>query len=382
MMSVYDKNYQRIGLFSNESPHGLHYSDDQLSTSINSGVYTLDLKIPKDTPENDIIQPGNYIERYTRHGKQLLLGISSVDETRMEKIIYAEDTNILVMNGFVDGINAPTSPQHMDYYLKHTLEGTEYTIGNIETEETVRLEFNQPQRRLERVREIVQAFGMELDFDLVFTPGKPPKRVVNALNKRVGDEGGFRISSDDLLQEIDRKVNIFDIATKIEVRGAKIETVETSGIERPVSSVPPKEKPKPENSVVERAIAWAFETAKRRLPYQWGGNGNPSYDCSGFVQGAYKAAGVNPASAGWPRSTTYSMWAEDGLYRRISKSQLQRGDLIMYDTGYVATVPNHVGIYLGPTLDSPNSVIHAGDPVGITQRANSMPIIGYVRVGL
>lgn len=135
------------------------------------------------------------------------------------------------------------------------------------------------------------------------------------------------------------------------------------------------------DAIAEAAIAEAFRIKKLGLRYQWGGNGNPSYDCSGYMQQCYKAAGLNPASANWPRATTHSMWAQDGKFKRISRSELKRGDLIMIDNGYgQQPAPNHVGMYLGPTLDSPNSMIHAGDPVGLTQKANSMTIVGYVTV--
>ena len=139
--------------------------------------------------------------------------------------------------------------------------------------------------------------------------------------------------------------------------------------------------PSDTDEIAEKVIAEAFRLKKLGLRYQWGGNGNPSYDCSGYMQQCYKAAGLNPSSAGWPRATTHSMWAQDGKFKRISRSQLKRGDLIMIDNGYgQQPAPNHVGMYLGPTLDAPNSMIHAGDPVGLTQKANSMTITGYVTV--
>lgn len=84
------------------------------------------------------------------------------------------------------------------------------------------------------------------------------------------------------------------------------------------------------------------------------------------------------------RATTYTMKAQYAPFKVIPLDSIQRGDLLMYDTGY--TTPgdwNHVGLFLGRNrseLGNPNTVIHAGNPVGITQRANSMKIMGAVRV--
>lgn len=377
MESIYDKQYKRVGFMSPDSLNGISYYDDQLTTSLETGLYFYTFKLPKSTPRTSVLEVGNYIETRTMHGKQLLLVISSVDENRVEKTIYCEDTTIKVLNSYVEGLEVPLTPQRIDYYLQPTLAGTDLELRANESTDELILDLSGEQRILERLRVIAEAFGVELDFDVEFSPGSPPKRYISFLKRRIEDYSGFRVSSDKLIRDMERSVNTLNIATKLKVKGASLGTTEINVtdnqepvVEEPVAS-----------GLHERAIAEAFRIKALGLPYQWGGNGNPSYDCSGFVQQCFKAAGLNPASSGWPRSTTYSMWAQDGSYRRISRNELKRGDLVMYDTGY--TTPgdvNHVGIYLGPTLDAPNSVIHAGNPVGKTQRANSMTIIGYVRV--
>lgn len=135
------------------------------------------------------------------------------------------------------------------------------------------------------------------------------------------------------------------------------------------------------DAIAEAAIAEAFRIKAMNLPYIFGGNTFAGFDCSAYVQQCYRAAGLNPSSAGWPRATTHSMWAQDGRFKRIDRSELKRGDLLMIDNGLgEQKPPNHVGIYLGPTLDAPNSMIHSGHPNGVVQRANSMTITGYVTV--
>lgn len=64
-------------------------------------------------------------------------------------------------------------------------------------------------------------------------------------------------------------------------------------------------------------------------PYRYGGNGPDSFDCSGFVNYCYEAAGISV-----PRSS-----ADFGARANISESQLQPGD-VLWRSG-------HVGIYLG-----------------------------------
>jgi cell wall-associated NlpC family hydrolase len=90
----------------------------------------------------------------------------------------------------------------------------------------------------------------------------------------------------------------------------------------------------------EQAVAFAY--AQLGKPYQWGGTGPGSYDCSGLVQAAWAAAGVSI-----PRDT-YSQFA---ALPHISMSALEPGDLIFYDG------EGHVAIYVGQgyIIDAPQT---------------------------
>ncbi len=88
-------------------------------------------------------------------------------------------------------------------------------------------------------------------------------------------------------------------------------------------------------------IAVAFAKSKLGIYYQWGGTGNPGYDCSGLTQAAWKAAGVQLGR------TTYDQ-VNDGYAVAPILSNLQPGDLILYSGN------EHIAIYVGN-----GTVIHA-----------------------
>jgi cell wall-associated NlpC family hydrolase len=112
--------------------------------------------------------------------------------------------------------------------------------------------------------------------------------------------------------------------------------------------------------------ARAVEVARAQVgkPYRWGGNGPASFDCSGLTRYAWSAAGVNlPRTSGEQYNAT----------RRISRSDLQPGDLIFYyrPIGHVAMYIGGGRIVEAPT--SNNTVRIASDGLGRSG------IVGYGR---
>lgn len=90
----------------------------------------------------------------------------------------------------------------------------------------------------------------------------------------------------------------------------------------------------------KKAIDWALATVEAgNLTYVWGGEGPTGYDCSGYLQAAWRAAGVEI-----PRDT-YGM--DEGL-PHVSQSDMRPGDLILwYFQGATGPAPNHVTMYIG-----------------------------------
>lgn len=93
-------------------------------------------------------------------------------------------------------------------------------------------------------------------------------------------------------------------------------------------------------------------TAKKYIgvPYKWGGTTTKGFDCSGYVQYVYNENGISI-----PR-TSSSQYYE--LTRKVSKSNLQPGDLVFFNTSGKGV--SHVGIYIGD-----GKFIHSGTTNGV-----------------
>lgn len=73
-------------------------------------------------------------------------------------------------------------------------------------------------------------------------------------------------------------------------------------------------------------------------PYVYGTIGPESFDCSGFVYGVHRQLGIHLPRTSLNQSKIPSA--------KISREDLQRGDLVFFDTSGKGVV-NHSGIYLG-----------------------------------
>ena len=114
---------------------------------------------------------------------------------------------------------------------------------------------------------------------------------------------------------------------------------------------------------VGHGAAAAVQAAMAQLgkPYQWGGSGPNSFDCSGLTMWAWRAGGVG---------LSHSAAAQYGETTHISLADIQPGDLLFYGSPI-----SHVGIYVGggQMINAPHTgdvvryapINHGGMPVGI-----------------
>ncbi|MEU7906681.1 NlpC/P60 family protein [Actinoplanes sp. NPDC049118] len=110
-----------------------------------------------------------------------------------------------------------------------------------------------------------------------------------------------------------------------------------------------------------KAVTFAYNAIG--VMYDYGADGPNGYDCSGLTSAAWRAAG---------KSLPHNAAAQYSATSRISRSQLQPGDLVFYRSN------GHVGIYVGggQIIDASR----AGQPV----KKRSIDIMtpnGYGRIG-
>lgn len=110
------------------------------------------------------------------------------------------------------------------------------------------------------------------------------------------------------------------------------------------------------SSAAQVAVATAM--AQQGKPYVWAAAGPGSFDCSGLMQYAYRAAGV---------SLPHSSGIQASMGRAVSRAELQPGDLIAFYSPV-----SHIGMYIGN-----GQMVHAptsGDVV----KVSSIDVMGSI----
>jgi cell wall-associated NlpC family hydrolase len=119
-------------------------------------------------------------------------------------------------------------------------------------------------------------------------------------------------------------------------------------------------------SAGEVAVSWARH--QLGLPYQWGGAGPDSYDCSGLTMRAWQQAGVDlPHYA----ASQYAMT------QHVAYASLRPGDLIFYatDTGDPGSI-HHVSMYVGDGMMIEAPYTGATVRIALVRRDGAMPFAG------
>lgn len=93
-------------------------------------------------------------------------------------------------------------------------------------------------------------------------------------------------------------------------------------------------------SVDASKAAQLMDTAKSLLGvrYKWGGTSRGGVDCSGFTTYVFAKSGIR-----LPRTSI----EQSRIGERVSKADLQTGDLVFFVTGRRSSRINHVGMYVG-----------------------------------
>lgn len=223
MLFVLNRDFQILGLASNDSEDTLHYYQDTLHTELVSGVSTYEFTVPKNHEDSQHIQEGNYVTFQNSKGKQLLFTIMEMEEDGQEKVVYCEDIGLDLLNE----TNAPLisdTAKPVAWYVEQALYDSGWEIGVNEIAHLSRaLNFDSYTNALERILSILKAFDdAEVDFTVEFDGNAVTHQYLN-IHKRVGRDTGIRLNAGFELLEARRTVSMESLVTSLRGIGKDIQ---------------------------------------------------------------------------------------------------------------------------------------------------------------
>lgn len=182
----------------------------------------------------------------------------------------------------------------------------------------------------------------------------------NESEQKLSKLNDTKATQDKAIKELQSQEKL--LASKVDESQAQINS--TVRQMREINQAAPKYNPSRGAAPISsnNVIAYAYNFLGK--PYQWGGNGPSSFDCSGFVKYVYGHFGVD-----LPRVAD----AQQGAGAPISRSNLQPGDLVFF-----GSPAHHVGIYVGN-----DCFVHApktNDVIRVSSLSDRSDFSGAVRV--
>ena len=224
MIFILNRDYNILGIASNDTENMLNYYNDKLHSELSSGVSTFEFTVSKNHSDASYLQEGNFITFKTKKGRQVLFTIIEMEEDRFQKSVYCEDIGLDLLNE-TRGPLIATSAHPISWYIEDTLLDSGWEIGINEINHLSRkLEFDSYTNALERILNILSRFDdAEVDFTVNFDGNKVVNQYIN-IYKRRGRTTGIRIDADFNLVEARRKVSIDSLATGLYGLGAEVKT--------------------------------------------------------------------------------------------------------------------------------------------------------------
>lgn len=144
-----------------------------------------------------------------------------------------------------------------------------------------------------------------------------------------------KANAEKAVKELEQAKNATVINTSVTAEKTSTEKTAVATTATTVATTPEKTEAKPAAPSASAGSVQGAAFGVQGTPYLYGGVTTSGFDCSGFTQYAFRAAGVN-----LPRTAS----AQYSASTKISQSEAKAGDLVFFNqTGSI----DHVGIYLG-----------------------------------
>lgn len=203
----------------NEAPLSCPYYNDRHVENITTGVNTYEFTIPANHETSEAIESNGYVlfrdldDRFQMFQIKEIDEFSNLTDKTYEKTIYCEHIAIPELLG------NPLRPASLNSYtaenaLLYVLEGTGWTLGDMEYTDSKDYVIEDYTNCLEGLKSILELYEVEVQYEIVFQNGNVTKRLIH-VHKEIGTKTMKRFSYSKDLMDVRRTENSENVVTAL-----------------------------------------------------------------------------------------------------------------------------------------------------------------------
>ena len=220
MITVTDREYNKLCQLHFESRGGLIAYNDWFEQDLDTGIGTYEFNVDKTgNPEIEKINVGCYL--MVKDGSKLRsFEIMRIEEDKNSKTIYAEDAGLDLLGEQVPPYKADKSYPITHYIEEFTFDsGWEIGINEIPNTTTRKLEWQGTETATKRLLQLVKRFDAEISYDFELLNDKIYKKLIH-IHRKIGEDKKVRLEVGKEVSNVKRTISIENLATTIVATGA------------------------------------------------------------------------------------------------------------------------------------------------------------------
>lgn len=220
MITVTDREYNKLCQLHFESSGGLIAYNDWFEQDLDTGIGTYEFNVDKTgNPEIEKINVGCYL--MVKDGSKLRsFEIMRIEEDKNSKTIYAEDAGLDLLGEQVPPYKADKSYPITHYIEEFTFDsGWEIGINEIPNTTTRKLEWQGTETATKRLLQLVKRFDAEISYDFEFLNDKIHKKLIH-IYRKIGEDKNVRLEVGREASNVKRTISIENLATTLVATGA------------------------------------------------------------------------------------------------------------------------------------------------------------------
>lgn len=216
MIFVLDNKEKMVGVLNNKAPLSCPYYDDIHIENLETGVNTYEFYVPANHATSEVIEEEGYVIFKDLDEKMQMFKITEVEddsEDRNEKRVYCEHIAIPEL------LSEPFRPQKLIGYtlqdaMRAVLQNTGWQLGEVGWEGVNDLTFEDYTNSLEAMYTVLEAYDVEVQYEVKFRNGEVTERLVH-VKQKIGSVTNKRFTYGKDLVGVKRRVNSEGIVTAL-----------------------------------------------------------------------------------------------------------------------------------------------------------------------